>query len=130
MLWILTRCSNIKAIEWWQFQIHGGHWLDLLTGNWLCYRFLQIEAWNACRIFYSFGLTRPLQASKKFILGFKSKICFHSFVGLDLKNRLSTHNMGISLELKAKKSFEWKNQKNLLECPFEIIGFTCWLINV
>ena len=37
----------------------------------------------------------------KFFLGFKSKIRFHSFVGLDLKNRLSTHNMGISLKLEA-----------------------------
>ena len=55
-----------------------------------------------------------------------SKIRFHSFVGLDLENRLSTHNMVISIELKAKKSFWWKNQKTFFECPFEIIGFTCW----
>ena len=103
MLWILTRCSNIKAIEWWQFQIHGGHWLDLLTGNWLCYRFLQIDARNACRIFYSFGLTRPLQASINFFWVLKSKIRFHSFVGLDLEHKLSTHHMAIFLELKAMK---------------------------
>ena len=68
----------------------------------------------------------PTSSIKKNFLRHFSKICFHSFVGLDLENRLSTHNMGISLELKAKKSFEWKNQKTLLECPFEIIGFTCW----
>ena len=40
-----------------------------------------------------------------------SKIRFHSFVGLDLENRLSTHNMAISLELKAKKVFGEKIKK-------------------
>ena len=97
-----------------------------MTGNWPCYRFLQIEAWNACRIFYSLGLARPLQVSKKFFWDILSKIRFHSFVGLDLENRLSTHNMVISLELKAKKNIWWKNQKTFFECPFEIIGFMCW----
>ena len=97
-----------------------------MTGNWPSYRFLQIEAWNACRIFYSLGLTRPLQVSKKFFWDILSKIRFRSFVGLDLENRLSTHNMVISFELKAKKSIWWKNQNSFFECPFEIIGFTCW----
>ena len=60
MLWILFSFSNIRAIDWWQFQNHDRYRLDFMTGNWSCYRFLQIEAWNACRIFYSFGLTRPL----------------------------------------------------------------------
>ena len=98
-----------------------------MTGNWPCYRFLQIEAWNACRIFYSLGLARPLQVSKKFFWDILSKIRFRSFVGLDLENRLSTHNMVISFELKAKKSIWWKNQNSFFECPFEIIGFKCWL---
>ena len=94
-----------------------------MTGNWPCYRFLQIEAWNACRIFYSLGLARPLQVSKKIFWDIFSKIRFHSFVGLDLEHRLSTHNMVISLELKATKNQKWKNPKNNLECAFEIIGF-------
>ena len=98
-----------------------------MTGNWPCYRFLQIEAWNACRIFYSLGLARPLQVSKKIFWDILSKIRFRSFVGLDLENRLSTHNMVISFELKAKKNIWWKNQKTFFECPFEIIGFICWL---
>ena len=97
-----------------------------MTGNWPCYRFLQIEAWNACRIFYSLGLARPLQVSKKFFWDILSKIRFRSFVGLDLENRLSTHNMVISFELKAKKNIWWKNQNSFFECAFEIIGFTCW----
>ena len=67
MLWILFRFSNIRAIEWWQFQNDYRHRLDFMTGNWPCYRFLQIKAWNACRIFYSFGLTRPLRVSKIFL---------------------------------------------------------------
>ena len=66
------------------------------------------------------------ECQKKFFWVILSKICFHSFVGLDLENTLSTHNMVISLELKAKKSFWWKNQKTFFECPFEIIGFMCW----
>jgi len=41
---------------------------------------------------------------KKFFWDLKSKIRFHSFVGLDLEYRLSTHNMVISLELKAIKN--------------------------
>ena len=98
-----------------------------MTGNWPCYRFLQIEAWNACRIFYSLGLARPLQVSKKFFWDILSKIRFRSFVGLDLENRLSTHNMVISFELKAKKNIWWKNQNSFFECAFEIIGFKCWL---
>ena len=97
-----------------------------MTGNCPSYPFLQIEAWNACRIFYSLGLTRPLQVSKKFFWDIFSKIRFRSFVGLDLENRLSTHNMVISLELKVKKNIRWKNQKTFFECPFEIIGFKCW----
>ena len=40
-----------------------------------------------------------------------------------LENRLSTHNMVLSLELKAKKNILWKIQKTAFECPFEIIGF-------
>ena len=84
-----------------------------MTGNWPSYRFLQIEAWNACRIFYSLGLMRPLQVSKKIFWDIFSKIRFHSFVGLDLENKLSTHNMVISLELKATKNQKWKNPKFL-----------------
>ena len=97
-----------------------------MTGNWPCYRFLQIEAWNACRIFYSLELARPLQVSKTSFWDIFFKIRFHSFVGLDLEHRLSTHNIVISLELKAKKNIWWKNQKTFFECPFEIIGFICW----
>ena len=89
-----------------------------MTGNWPSYRFLQIEAWNACRIFYSLGLMRPLQVSKKNFWDIFSKIRFHSFVGLDLENRLSTHNMVISLELKATKNQKWKNPKSLTWVPF------------
>ena len=73
MLWILFRFSNIRTIEWWQFQNHDRHRLHIMTGNWPCYRFLQIEAWNACRIFYSLGLTRPLQVSKKIFETFFQK---------------------------------------------------------
>ena len=127
MLWILFSFSKIRAIKWWQFQNHNWHRLDFGTGKWSYHRFLQIEAWNACRIFYSLGLMRPLQVSKKNFWDIFSKIRFHSFVGLDLENRLSTHNMVISFELKAKKSIWWKNQNSFFECPFEIIGFRCWL---
>ena len=43
--------------------------------------------------------------------------CQKKFWDIFFKNRLSTHNMVISLELEAKK--------NTFECPFEIIGFIC-----
>ena len=111
MLWILFRFSNIRPIEWWQFHDHDRHQLDFMRGNWPSSRFLQIEAWNACRIFYSLGLTRPLQVSKKFFWDIFLKIRFHSFVELDLENRLSTHNMVLSLELKTKKIFDEKFKK-------------------
>ena len=48
---------------------------------------------------------------KNFFWDLKSKIRFHSFVGLDLEYRLSTHNMVISLELKATKNQKWKKLK-------------------
>ena len=64
-----------------------------------------------------------LWVSKKIFWDLKSKIRFHSFVGLDLEHRLSTHNMVISLELKAEKNIWSKNQKTFFECHFEIIGF-------
>ena len=48
---------------------------------------------------------------KKSFWDLKSKIRFHSFVGLDLEYRLSTHNMVISLELKATKNQKWKKLK-------------------
>ena len=51
---------------------------------------------------------------KKFVWDLKSKIRFHSFAGLDLEYRLSTHNMVISLELKATKNQKWKTVKNTL----------------
>ena len=53
-----------------------------------------------------------LNVKKKF-WDLKSKIRFHSFVGLDLEHRLSTHNMVISLELKAIKTQKWKKSKSL-----------------
>ena len=89
-----------------------------MTGNWPCYRFLHIEAWNACRIFYSLGLARLLQVSKKIFWDILSKIRFHNFVGLDLEYRLSTHNMVISLELKATKNQKWKKLKIPPWVPF------------
>ena len=55
--------------------------------------------------------TCQLWVSKKKIRDIFSKIRFHSFVELDLENRLSTHNMVLSLELKAKKNIWWKIQK-------------------
>ena len=54
-----------------------------------------------------------LWVSKKIFWDLKSKIRFHSFVGLDLEHRLSTHNMVISLELKAIKTQKWKKSKSL-----------------
>ena len=45
----------------------------------------------------------PTWSVKKFFWDLKSKICLHSFVGLDQDYRLSTHNMVISVELKATK---------------------------
>ena len=53
----------------------------------------------------------PTLSVKKKFWDIFSKIRFHSFVGLDLENRLSTHNMVISLELKATKNQKWKNPK-------------------
>ena len=50
-----------------------------------------------------------LWVSKNILWDLKSKIRFHSFVGLDLQYRLSTHNMVIPLELKATKNQKWKN---------------------
>ena len=67
-----------------------------------------------------------LWVSKNFFWDLKSKIRSHSFVRLDQENKLNIYNMVISFELKAKKNIWWKNQKTLLECPFEIIGFKCW----
>ena len=60
----------------------------------------------------------PTSSVKKKFWGIFSKICFHSFVGLDLENRLSTHNMGISLELKAKKDIDCKKAKTHSWVPF------------
>ena len=54
-----------------------------------------------------------LWVSEKIFWDLKSKIRFHSFVGLDLEHRLSTHNMVISLELKAIKTQKWKKSKSL-----------------
>ena len=54
-----------------------------------------------------------LWVSKKIFWDLNSKIRFHSFVGLDLEHRLSTHNMVISLELKAIKTQKWKKSKSL-----------------
>ena len=68
----------------------------------------------------------PTLSVKKNFWDIFLKIRFHSFVELDLENRLSTHNVVLSLELKAKKNIWWKIQKTALECPFEIIGFKCW----
>ena len=82
MLWILFRFSNIRAIDWWQFQNHNWYRLDFMTGNWPCYRFLQIEAWNACRIFYTFGLTTPLQAPKKLFETLNQKSASTVLLGL------------------------------------------------
>ena len=53
----------------------------------------------------------PTLSVKKNIETFFTKIRFHSFVELDLENRLSTHNMVLSLELKAKKIFGEKFKK-------------------
>ena len=58
------------------------------------------------------SLLANFECQKKFFWDLKSKIRFHSFVGLDLEHRLSTHNMVISLELKATKNQKWKNPKN------------------
>ena len=44
-----------------------------------------------------------LRYQKIFIKAFESKIRFHIFVVLDLDNILGTHNMDISLEMKARK---------------------------
>ena len=55
---------------------------------------------------------------KNFFWDLKSKIRFHSFVGLDLEYRLSTHNMVISLELKATKNQKWKKFKIPSCVPF------------
>ena len=79
-----------------------------MTGNSPCYRFLQIEAWNACRIFYSFGLTRPLQAPEIFFLGLKSKIRDRAIVALDQENRLDTHYVWFGCELMNPNSQLWK----------------------
>ena len=65
----------------------------------------------------------PTLSVKKIFWDLKSKIRSHSFVRLDQENKLNIYNMVISLELKAKKNIWWKNQKNVFECPFEIIGF-------
>ena len=67
------------------------------------------------------GIRGHLKELKNF-LDLKSKIRFCSFVGLDLEIRLSTHNMDISLELRAKKILTQKKQKLIVEWPFEIIG--------
>ena len=56
----------------------------------------------------------PTLSVKKLFLRHFQKIRFHSFVELDLENRLSTHNMVISLELKAKKIFGEKFKKTPL----------------
>ena len=62
--------------------------------------------------------TWQLWVSKKIFWDLKSKIRFHSFVGLDLEYRLSTHNMVISLELKATKNQKWKKFKIPTWVPF------------
>ena len=60
------------------------------------------------------GIRGHFKGALKIFLDLKSKICFHSFVGLDLEYRLSTHNMVISLELKAKKIKSEKSKKPTL----------------
>ena len=62
--------------------------------------------------------TCQLCVSKKIFWDIFPKIRFHSFVELDLENRLSTHNMVLSLELKAKKKYLVKNSKNRTWVPF------------
>ena len=57
---------------------------------------------------------RTLSVKKEKALDLESKIRFHSFAGLDVEYRLSTHNMVISLELKATKNQKWKTVKNTL----------------
>ena len=64
------------------------------------------------------SLRANFECHKIFFLDLKSKIRFHSFVGLDLEYRLSTHNMVISLELKATKNQEWKKLKIPCWVPF------------
>ena len=60
----------------------------------------------------------PALSVKKIFWDLKSKIRFHSFVGLDLEYRLSTHNMVISLELKATRNQKWKKLKIPTWLPF------------
>ena len=56
----------------------------------------------------------PTLSVKKKFLDIFLKIHVHSVVGLDLENRLSTHNMVISLELSATKTKRQKKSKNLV----------------
>ena len=58
--------------------------------------------------------TCQLWVSKKVFWDIFFKICFHSFVDLDLENRLSTNIMALSFELKAKKIFGEKFKKPYL----------------
>ena len=59
----------------------------------------------------------PTLSVKKNFWDIFLKIRFHSFVELDLENRLSTHNMVISLNLRAKKILG-ERIKNLLWVSF------------
>ena len=126
MLWILFRFSNIRAIEWRQFENHYSHRLDFMTGNWPCYRFLRIKAWNACRIFYSFGLTMPLRVSI-FFEGSNKKSASTVLSGMfwRIKNIYTSWSYLLKWRNAPKKTE--KKQNCLPECSFEIIGFRCCL---
>ena len=79
-----------------------------MTGNWTCYSLLQIEAWNPRRIFYTFGLRRPLQSSKKIFIGLKSKIRDRAIVALDQENHIDNHYVWFGCELMNPNSQLWK----------------------
>ena len=126
VLWILFRFSNIRAIERWQFHNNNWHRLDFMAGNWPCYRFYRLK--HETHVEYStvLGLRGHFEYQKNFIEGSNQKSASTVLSGMfwRIKNIYTSWSYLLKWRNAPKKLK--KKQKCLPECPFEIIGFTCW----
>ena len=86
----------------------------------------KFDLWNGVNMRQFYHLP-TLSVKKNFETFFKNPLPQFCRAWSGEQITVSTHNMVLSLELKAKKILGEQFQKNAFECPFEIIGFTCCL---
>ena len=109
---LFTCLLLIKILLWKLFTIFKwcktcAHWIKEQKKNFVEKKNFHRNFWLKFDISHGVNMRKvhclPTLSVKKIFWDLKSKIRFHSFVRLDLEHRLNTHNMVISLELKAKK---------------------------